>query len=368
MNMGSSSTENTDTVEAKFKMNFGVFFLDASLSVPSNGITAIFGPSGSGKTSLLHCIAGLEKSSEGYLKVNHEIWQDHDSFLPVHQRPIGYVFQEASLFSHLSVLENLKYGYQRTPPEKRLINLDHIADLLGLQEFISRKNTESLSGGEKQRVAIGRALLTSPRLLLMDEPLSALDEKSKAEIYPYLERLRSDLEIPIFYVSHSLQEVARLADQLALMDKGKIIAVGQTNEIITQLDLPFHRTWDNSSVLDTVIARHDHEFSLSALEYPGGTLWVNGLSKDIGKKVRVQILARYVSLSLLKPEQTSIINIIPAKIDKIKDWDEASVLVRLLIGSKTLLLSQITKKSCKQLLLKPGMDVYAQIKSVSLIT
>ncbi|MDP2805984.1 MAG: molybdenum ABC transporter ATP-binding protein, partial [Gallionellaceae bacterium] len=214
---------------AHFKMQLDRFALDASFAAPAVGVTALFGPSGSGKTTLLRCIAGLERVA-GTLHVNGEIWQDEKTFLPIHKRPLGYVFQEASLFPHLSVRANLEYGYKRIAPDERKVHLEQVVEWLGLSHLIDRNNPTQLSGGERQRVAIARALLTSPRILLMDEPLSALDATSKQDILPYLERLHRELNIPVLYVSHALDEVTRLADHLVLLEKGRVIASGELHE------------------------------------------------------------------------------------------------------------------------------------------
>ena len=207
-----------DGIQAQFKLSYSGFALDVDLALPGRGISAIYGASGSGKTSLLRCIAGLDRAV-GQLCVNGEVWQDESHFLPPHQRSLGYVFQEASLFAHLTVRGNLDYGLNRLAPAQRKVSLDHALDLLGIAHLMERK-PEGLSGGERQRVAIARALLTSPRLLLMDEPLAALDLPRKREILPYLERLHTELDIPLLYVSHSPDELARLADHLVVLELG----------------------------------------------------------------------------------------------------------------------------------------------------
>src|SRR3989304_3322426 len=217
-------------IHARFSLVYPGFALNADIQLPARGITALFGPSGSGKTTLLRFIAGLERAAGGLLRVHDEVWQDGAKFLPVHRRRMGYVFQEASLFPHLSVRRNLEYGWQRIPAAERKVQLEQAVELLGLNKLIGRNDTASLSGGERQRVAIARALLTSPRLLLMDEPLSSLDTASKQEILPYLERLHRELDIPVLYVSHALDEVARLADHLVLLEQGCVIASGALND------------------------------------------------------------------------------------------------------------------------------------------
>ncbi|MGA7303844.1 MAG: molybdenum ABC transporter ATP-binding protein, partial [Rhodothermales bacterium] len=218
------------TIDARFHIERDAFDMDVDLSVPAYGVTALFGPSGCGKTTLLRAIAGLERHSGGFLKVGDSIWQDQDVFLPPHRRPIGYVFQEASLFPHLSVRGNLDYGKKRVPDSERLLPLDQAVALLGIEPLLERK-PNSLSGGERQRVAIARALAVSPRLLLMDEPLASLDLQRKQEILPYIESLRRELEIPVIYVSHLPDEVARLADHMVLLEAGRVRASGSVQEL-----------------------------------------------------------------------------------------------------------------------------------------
>ena len=216
------------------------------------------------------------------LRVQDEVWQDGANFMPVHRRPLGYVFQEASLFPHLSVRQNLEYGLKRIPPAQRKVQLEQVVEWLGLNKLIGRASPAGLSGGERQRVAIARALLTSPRLLLMDEPLSALDAASKREILPYLERLHSELEIPVIYVSHALDEVARLADHLVLMEQGRIIASGALNEILARLDLPTAHLDDAGAVIKASVAVHDEKYHLTRLDFSGGSLWVSKVERAVG--------------------------------------------------------------------------------------
>ena len=217
-----ASNDAKNVIRARFQLVYPDFDLDVDLQLPASGVSALFGPSGSGKTTLLRCIAGLEKPVDGLLRVNNEAWQEGDFFMPTHRRSLGYVFQEASLLPHLSVRRNLEFGLKRIPATGRKVHLEQVVDLLGLSRLVDRANPSALSGGEQQRVAIGRALLTSPRL--MDEPLSSLDAASKQDILPYLERLHGALDIPVLYVSHSLDEVTRLADHIVLMEAGRAVA------------------------------------------------------------------------------------------------------------------------------------------------
>ena len=354
-------------IHARFKLDYPNFALDVDLDLPGRGITAFFGPSGSGKTTLLRCIAGLERASEALLKVHGELWQDESRFLPVHRRPLGYVFQEASLFSHLSVRQNLEYGYKRIPAAERTVQLEQVVAWLGLNHMLGRKDTASLSGGERQRVAIGRALLSSPRLLLMDEPLSALDTVSKQEIFPYLERLHNELEIPVLYVSHALDEVARLADHLVLLEKGRVIASGALNDTLSRLDLPTAHMHDAGAVIEARVNVHDEVYQLTQLNFKGGNLWVSKVERVVGSVVRARVLARDVSIAVTAPQGSSITNILAASIAEIQDEGPDRVNLRLVVGGEQLLLSRITRRSRDQLGLVVGMKVFAQVKSAALI-
>ncbi len=354
-------------IQARFDLSYPSFELHADLQVFAHGVIALFGPSGSGKTTLLRCIAGLEPAANGMLQVKDEVWQDGANFLPVHQRPLGYVFQEASLFPHLSVRRNLEYGLKRILPAQRKVQLEQVVEWLGLNKLIGRDSPAGLSGGERQRVAIARALLTSPRLLLMDEPLSALDAASKREIMPYLERLHGELDIPVIYVSHALDEVARLADQLVLMEQGRIIASGALNEVLGRLDLPTAHLDDAGAVIEASVAAHDEEYHLTRLDFYGGSLWVSKVERDIGSTVRSRVLARDVSIATVAPQGSSISNILAARIVGIQDEGQDRVSLCLTVGASSMLLSRITRRSRDQLGLVVGMEVFAQVKSVALI-
>ena len=353
-------------IQANFSLQRDDFLLDAALDAPARGVTALFGPSGSGKTTLLRCIAGLERVS-GALRVNGETWQDEKTFVPVHKRPLGYVFQEASLFPHLSVRANLEYGYQRIAAHERRVQLEQVVTWLGLSHLMERKDVAQLSGGERQRVAIGRALLTSPRLLLMDEPLSALDALSKQDILPYLERLHRELDIPVLYVSHALDEVARLADHMVLMEKGRVIASGALFETLARLDLPTAHLDDTGAVIEAELAQHDEKYHLSRLDFPGGQLWVGRVEQPFGTRMRARVLARDVSIATQAPHGSSINNILNARIDAINDDGPDKVMVRMRVGESHFLLSRITRRSRDNLGLTEGMFVCAQVKSVALM-
>ena len=354
------------SIHARFRLPYPGFTLDADLELPSRGISAFFGRSGSGKTTLLRCIAGLERAPEGRLEIDGEVWQDGPRFVPTHQRPLGYVFQEASLFPHLSVRANLEYGRKRVPATARRVEWDRAIDLLGIGHLLERK-PDRLSGGERQRVAIARALLTSPRLLLMDEPLAALDQARKDEILPYLEHLHDELEIPVLYVSHAADEVARLADHLVVLEDGKVLGAGPLADILTRLDLPIRLGEDTGVVLDAVVAERDAEWQLARVEFAGGSLWVRDSGVDIGRHVRVRILARDVSIGREPTTGTSIMNSFPATVGEIAaDTHPALALVKLDAGGAPVL-ARLTRRSAAALELAPGLPVWAQVKAVALI-
>jgi len=354
-------------IQARFRLDWPGFVLNVDLQLPGRGITALFGHSGSGKTALLRCIAGLEQVA-GFLSVAGEVWQDDAArrFLPTWQRPLGYVFQESSLFPHLSVRRNLEYGLKRLKAEDRRVSLEYAIELLGIGPLLERL-PGLLSGGERQRVAIARALAVSPRLLLMDEPLAALDLERKQEILPYLQRLHDELEIPLLYVSHAPDEVARLADHLVAIEAGRVVASGPITEILSRLDLPIRLGEDTGVVLDAVVAERDATWHLARADFAGGQFWVRDAGFPIGRPVRVRVLARDVSLALEKQTGTSILNTLPATVVEIaNDTHPALVLVKLQLGGSPLV-ARLTKRSVANLDLQPGDAIWAQIKAVALI-
>ncbi len=351
-------------IRARFRLDRGSFALDVDLTLPGQGVTALFGHSGSGKTTCLRAMAGLERAPGGYLAVGGEVWQDdaRGVFLPTHRRPLGYVFQEANLFAHLSVRANLAFGQKRSPGKARL---DEIAGLLGIDGLLDRQ-PDSLSGGERQRVAIARALLTSPRLLLMDEPLAALDLKRKLEILPYLERLHDELSVPIIYVSHAPDEVARLADHLVLLHEGRMVASGPLGETLARADLPPAFADDAGVVIETVLACHEAD-ALSRLDFAGACLRVGQRAEPLGSRLRCRVHARDVSLALEPPRASSILNSFAATVAAIAPTDTPGhVLVRLDVGP-TPLLARITRRSQRELDIQPGRQVWAQVKAVALL-
>ena len=342
------------------------FELQVDWDIPGSGITALFGPSGSGKTTLLRCIAGLERPQDARVRFKDEIWQDGRRFLPPHRRRIGYVFQEANLFPHLNTRRNLEYGFRRVPRGERLFQFDDAVPLLGLTQLLDHR-PHQLSGGQRQRVAIARALLTSPQLLLMDEPLSHLDLASRSDLLPLLERLHDELAIPIVYVSHEINEVMRVADHLALLEGGRSVALGPIQELLTRPDLLLAHLDQAGTVLEGVIAQHDTQFHLSYVDVPGGRVAISLKSTPVGKRVRVRVEARDVSLALTPPQRSSITNVLAGRVlDVSADRDPAQRLIRIDVGGQPLL-ARITQRSVLQLAIEPGTRLYAQIKSVALM-
>jgi molybdate transport system ATP-binding protein len=360
-----------DGIEAHFCIQYTGFSLDVDLQLPGRGVTALFGPSGSGKTSCLRVIAGLVRTTSGFVCVNGEVWLDtaRNVLIATHKRPLGYVFQEASLFAHLTVLGNLQYGLARVAPGQQRVQLDQAAAMLGIDHLLDRMPA-TLSGGERQRVGIARALVTSPRILLMDEPLAALDLKRKQEILPYLERLHDQLDIPIIYVTHSPDEVARLADHLVLLDEGKVVASGPIAETLSRLDLPLAMADTASTVVDGHVAGFDENYRLLSIHLPNSASYLRVVHErlGLGQPIRLVVKARDVSLALTQQKQASILNVIAVRVESLAFTpDSAHVLVRL-DADGTPLLARITRYSRDQLALAPGMAVWAQIKAVSLIS
>ena len=349
----------------------GAFTLALDLTLPGRGLTALFGASGSGKTTCLRVLAGLEPAASGRLSVGGELWQDsaRGLFVPPHQRALGYVFQEASLFDHLSVQDNIRFGYRRTPAAQRRYGWDHGLALLGIGHLLRRMPHE-LSGGERQRVAMARALATSPRVLLMDEPLAALDAPRKAEILPWLEQLHQALDIPVVYVTHSVDEVARLADHVVLLEQGRVLAQGPVLELMTRADLPLAHGDSAGALVEAVTCGLQSDSDLCELRFDGGTLLLpqtRATPLPDRTPVRVRIQARDVSLSLVQPEQTSVLNCLPATVTEVSEDGPGQVLVGLRLGQDTRLLSRISRLSCERLGIAPGLPVYAQIKGVAMV-
>jgi molybdate transport system ATP-binding protein len=357
----------TAQIRAKFQVEREAFKLDIDLTLPGHGITALFGHSGSGKTTCLRAMAGLERASTGYFALGDEVWQDESRglFLSPHQRALGVVFQEASLFPHLSVRGNMEFGQKRAKPWSVPGFLPDIARLLGIEHLLERSPSQ-LSGGERQRVAIARALLARPKILLMDEPLAALDLKRKLEVLPYLERLHRELAIPIIYVSHAPDEVARLADHLVLLDAGRVVASGALNEVLSRIDLPATFADDAGVVIEARVAEHEAD-ELTRLEFPGGMIYVSHRHEPIGTPLRCRIHARDVSLTLAPQIGSSILNCVSAVVVDLAPTDTPGhVLVKLDVVGEPLL-SRITSRSAGKLEIRPGLALRAQIKAVALL-
>lgn len=355
----------SEAIEIALKGMLGAFRLDVDFAVPMHGICALFGPSGCGKTSILRSVAGLNRTP-GRIAIGGEVWQDETRFVPTHRRAVGYVFQEASLFPHMSVLQNLRYGERRAKGVEKRIHFDEIVDLLGIGHLVER-SPENLSGGERQRVSIGRALLSQPRLLLMDEPLSALDRMAKDEILPYFEALHASLGIPILLVSHDISEVERLADHLVLLQEGAVVASGPLNDVLTAPSSPLAVRRDVAAVLPGRVARIEPD-GIAAINVGGTQILIVADRLREGDRVRVRIAAGDVSIAHHRRDDSSILNAIPARIVAIEPAGDAEASLQLHLGDSERLpfRARLTRRSVKALGLKPGDLVIAQIKSVSL--
>jgi len=370
MNERPLAADGEDPVRAGLRAKVSIqresgFHLQVDVRAPARGVTAIFGPSGCGKTTLLRAVAGLEQDPHGLVQLGETVWQEGRDFTATHERAIGYVFQDAHLFEHLSVRGNLEYPIRRIQPNLRRISIEDTVDLLGIRAHLDR-HPEDLSGGERQRVAIARALLTSPKVLLLDEPLAALDAAAKHEILPYLETVIDELDIPALYVSHSADEVARFADHIILLESGRAIASGPVDEVLTRLDLPLSRADDAKAILHATVAEHDDRFHLTYLDFAGGRMTIPRCDLEPGRSVRLRILARDVSLTLEKQTDTSILNIVPVVVEEIDGHSHAQVLVKL-SARDVPLLARVTRKSAETLQLTLGQELWAQVKSVALL-
>ena len=354
----------TELLKAAFKVDYPGFKLDIDLQLPTSGITVVFGPSGSGKTTLLRCLAGLEKS--GKMELAGQVLQDENIFIPVNLRAIGMVFQESRLFPHLKVRENLLYGYKRTPLNSRRLHLEDIGRVLSLEK-LQERSIDKLSGGEKQRVALGRALLTSPKLLLMDEPLAALDAQRKTEIIPFIRKVEKELSIPIIYVTHSMSEVLQLVDTMVILKDGKVVKYGPVGKVFSDIQLRESIGDEHSgAVLDTKVLEHDTDFGITRLDFMGQELSVPIQDISPGQVLRVHIHSKDVSLATQPPEGlTSVLNILKTKVKKIGENIGYSVDIELDAGRP--LLATITRKSLSNLNLRPGQSVYAYIKAIRMV-
>ena len=378
-------------IDAHFTHCYDDFVLDVDLALPGKGVTVLYGQSGSGKTTLLRCLAGLVHAPGGVLNVDGDQWQGDEVFVPTHKRPIGYVFQEPSLFEHLTVEGNLSYSQKRVDlagSSGSVLSSKEVIELLGIENLMQRKPNQ-LSGGEKQRVAIARALFSQPELLLMDEPLASLDTQRKREILPYLEKLRLELKIPIVYVTHSIDELSRLADWVVVLDQGRVVANGSLADVLTALDSPMQLDYAGI-VLETLILSREAQWDLMRVSFIGGELLLADNGRAEGETLRVRVDARDVSLTLSQHTDTSILNALPATVIEISAClSQDAVLVKLSLGhqstaaldeskamdeqskasrdSNEMLLSRITRRSAEHLALAVGSQVWAQIKSVAVL-
>jgi len=341
----------------------GNFLVDTAFRSKDVGITALFGRSGAGKTSVINMMAGLVRPDKGHIIVNERPLFDsaRGIDIPPQKRRIGYIFQDGRLFPHLSVRSNLAYGMRLTPPAERYLKFDQIVELLGIELLLDRRPAR-LSGGEKQRIAIGRALLASPSLLLMDEPLASLDRERKSEVLPFIARMSDELSIPILYVSHSLNEILNLADRIVVMESGRVVAAGRIEDLMNRIDLQDVTVISHyGAVITTKV--ENHLDGLTYLRFPGGLLKVPCFDLPKGAETRVRIQAGNVGLALAKPCQTTIQNILPGTVETILESRGPLVDVRLDVGVP--LLARITMRAKEDLDLKPGMRVFAMVKSVA---
>lgn len=330
-------------IELRHRIRKDAFTLDVDVDIPDTGVTGVFGESGSGKTTLLRCIAGL----------------DGDGGLPVHRRNIGYVFQETGLFPHLDVRGNINYGARRA--KVRRIEERYVIDMLGLEGLLDRR-PDTLSGGEAQRVAIAAALMRSPDLILMDEPLASLDRRRRDELLPYIDRLHQELSIPIVYVSHDIGEVSRLCDHLLVLDAGRVVAQGSLFDVLSHAGAPVLAGRNAGVVLWATPV--DHEDGLTKFDFGDGDIWVPGVIDATQRPLRLRIAASDVSIARERPSASTILNILRTTVEEIREVDAATAIVRLGLGNQDLL-AQVTNRSVARLGLRPGERVFAQVKSVT---
>ncbi|MCM8534969.1 MAG: molybdenum ABC transporter ATP-binding protein [Lentisphaeraceae bacterium] len=353
-------------LDFSFDFKKGNFHINIQESLPTEGVTAIFGPSGCGKTSLLRALAGLDYYSTSTIKMNETTWQDGSLTVPTHQRNIGFIFQEPNLFPHLTVEENLKFGLIRTLKNLQKIDFKCVVSVLNIEDF-SQRDPHQLSKGQKQRVAIGRALLSSPKILLMDEPLSGLDTQSKSEIIPYLEKVSKQFHLPIIFVTHDLAEISQFTDQVLFLDNGRSTNFLPITEAFNSLNSPLNKSHSPQSIIETKIDSHDEGYFLTYLSFPGGKITVPMINKSIGENLKIRVPSQGVSITLKKAIDTSVQNILSGTVEEIKLFDQAKVYIQIdCEGVK--LIAAITKKSLDELKLQKGLNIYIQIKSVEILT
>lgn len=344
----------------------GDFHLNAGAELPAQGVIGLIGGSGAGKTTLLRALAGLEPSASGHVCFNRQTWFDSRKRIdmPLHRRSIGFVFQQPSLLPHLTVQGNLDYAWRRVPGDRRQLSQSEAVAYLDIARLLNR-HPDQLSGGESQRVAIARSLCANPGLLLMDEPLASVDVSGRKEILQLLEELRDKLTLPIIYVSHALDEVARLSDIALFMQKGRLLAQGSTHEMLTRLDLPLAHAADAEALLEVAVDKYDDINKISYLSCDAGRLYVTQKLVP-GSQHRLRICARDVSIALSHAQDSSILNILPVSVLEIVEGEQGQSLLRLSAGNKVIL-ARLSQQSVRRLSLKAGMEVFAQIKAVSLV-
>ncbi|MFT4822643.1 MAG: molybdate transport system ATP-binding protein [Halioglobus sp.] len=342
------------------------FRLKVDCAVSETGVTAIFGPSGSGKTTLLNCIAGLSSADPGsQISYRGEVWQSAEKFVQPWERGIGFVFQDARLFPHLSVQQNLDYAVKRQKRRSR-IRAEDVIQWLSLEQMLHQSAT-ALSAGQKQRVAIARALLSAPQLLLLDEPLANLDHAARRQCLHYLQKLRDIVDLPILYVSHDMEEVSQLADDLIMLNRGTVEAQGSVLDLCSRLDTSLSHSESSATIIVGSVKRHDQNYGLSELDVSGNTIFVNQMSESTGTNCRLRIAARDISVCRQRNTSSSILNILPVELVEIEKTNDTRVLLRLALGEQYLV-ARVTRKSVTELNLKVGEALYAQIKSVALLS
>ncbi len=357
-------------IDLNIQLERGSFKLDVSLALSQEGVTSLFGPSGSGKTTILRVVAGHESSASGLVRVGDEVWMDTSkgNFLQPHQRRVGWVSQEVDLFDHLTALGNLKFALDRLTGETSITMTDvvdwfQIGDLLG-------RYPRALSGGQRQRVAMARALLRNPRILLLDEPISALDAAARFEILPILDQVAREQALPILYVSHSAREVARLADYVVCVEDGKVVREGTTRDLLSQIEFSSHHGSEQGAVIEAEVVLHDGEDHLSQVRTDAGCLWIPRTDLDLGVRVRLQILARDVSLATAEISHDSILNVLEGVVSELREVEPGVFVVRVLCGEgeKSLpILARLTKRSRVRLGIDVDKRVFVRMKSISLL-
>lgn len=359
---------DNSTVALQLRLQRADFALDVKLQLPSQGITALWGPSGCGKTSLLRCVAGLERPHAGYVNIAGAIWQDdaHGVFFPAWKRSVGYVFQEHSLLPHLDAQANMRLGLRHRLATEDAALVESLIQVLDIGHLLKRRVHE-LSGGERQRIAVARALLMQPRILLLDEPMSALDAERRQEFLPWLMSLREIIRVPVLYVTHSAEEVVKLADHLVVLRKGQAVADGPLESVLSSVAPSVVLGEDAGALLSGTVVHMDTPWHLAKVQFDGGTLWVRNRGLRVGQHLRMRILARDVSVSLHQSADTSIQNLLPCTLLNVASAEHPSQAMLQLQCGASVVLARITARAVSQLALEPGMHLWAQIKSVAVL-